>query len=128
MKHVCIVDFWKDDSEWRKCLEEAGEMATGRQLRSLFATILRECTPSDPAALWVQFRDKICDDLQHALHQGNIYQNPPEDIIYDYGLYLIDNLLRQANKSLADWPEMPQYQHDWHAALGNRLIRDQRTI
>ncbi|KAF8883329.1 hypothetical protein CPB84DRAFT_1628618, partial [Gymnopilus junonius] len=40
--------------------------------------------------------------------------------------YLIDNLLRQANKSLSDWPMMPQPQQDWHAVLGNRLIRDQR--
>ncbi|KAF8883328.1 hypothetical protein CPB84DRAFT_1627985, partial [Gymnopilus junonius] len=62
-------------------------MASGRQLRSLFATILRECAPSDPLALWMQFRIKICDDLRYALHNGNIHRDPTEEIIFDYGLY-----------------------------------------
>ncbi|KAF8914336.1 hypothetical protein CPB84DRAFT_1648184, partial [Gymnopilus junonius] len=30
------------------------------------------------------------------------------------------------NKSLSDWPMMPQPQQDWHAVLGNCLIHDQR--
>ena len=41
----------EDDSEWRQCLEEAAQMASGHQLRNLFVTILCNCTPSDPLAL-----------------------------------------------------------------------------
>ena len=41
----------EDDNEWIQCLEEAGEMATGWQLRNLFVTILCKNAPSDPLAL-----------------------------------------------------------------------------
>ena len=43
----------EDDNEWRQCLEEAAHMASGHQLRNLFVTILCDCTPSDPLALWL---------------------------------------------------------------------------
>ena len=67
---ACLkLDLLEDDNEWIQCLEEAGEMATGWQLRNLFVTILCENAPSDPLALWIQFFVKICDGLHHALHQ-----------------------------------------------------------
>ena len=91
-----------DDNEWIQCLEEAGEMATSWQLCNLFVTILCENAPSDPLALWIQFCVKICDDLHHALHNNNIYCDPTEEHVFDYGLYLVDHLLCTTNKSLAD--------------------------
>ena len=57
----------EDDSEWRQCLQEAAHMASGYQLCNLFVTLLRDCSPSDPLALWMEFRPNICDNLQHAL-------------------------------------------------------------
>ena len=92
---------------------------------SLFVTILHENAPSDPLALWLQFCDKICDDLCHALHNGNICCDPTEEHVFDYGLYLIDHLLCSINKTLADWPTMPQPQEDWDALIGNWLIAEQ---
>ncbi|KDR74074.1 hypothetical protein GALMADRAFT_49672, partial [Galerina marginata CBS 339.88] len=66
-------------------------MASGRQLRNLFVIILRENAPSDPLALWIQFREKICDDLRHALRQFGpneiFYGDPTDEHVYDYGLY-----------------------------------------
>ena len=127
-REACLkLGLLEDDNEWIQCLEEAGEMATGRQLRGLFVTILRENAPSDPLALWLQFCDKLCDDLHHALHNGNIRRDPTEEQVFDYGLYLIDRLLRSTNKTLADWPTMPQPQEDWDALIGNRLIAEQRN-
>jgi hypothetical protein len=117
----------EDDNEWRQCLQEAAHMASGHQLRNLFVTILRDCSPSDPLALWMEFRVNLCDDLHHALHSKNIIQNPTEDQIYDYGLYLIDRILQTGNKSLKDWPAMPLPQLNWAAAVGNRLIAEQRS-
>src|SRR6202789_2694972 len=117
----------EDDNEWRQCLQEAAHMATGHQLRNLFVTILHDCSPSDPLALWLEFRVNICDDLRHALHSKNIVRDPTDDQVYDYGLYLIDHILRGGNKSLQDWPTMPLPQFDWAAAVGNRLIAEQRT-
>ena len=51
----------EDDNEWRKCLLEAANMASGHQLHNLFVTILRDCSPLDPLALWLEFRETICD-------------------------------------------------------------------
>jgi hypothetical protein len=117
----------EDDNEWRQCLQEAAHMASGHQLRNLFVTILRDCSPSDPLALWLEFRVHICDDLRHALHSKNIVRDPTEEQVFDYGLYLIENILRGGNKSLRDWPTMPLPQNDWAAAVGNRLIAEQRS-
>ncbi|KAF9059405.1 hypothetical protein BDP27DRAFT_1181307, partial [Rhodocollybia butyracea] len=59
---------------------------SGRQLRSLFATILKDCRPSRPGILWDEFKQYICDDVQHLLSRG-ILNDPSQDQIYDYGLY-----------------------------------------
>ena len=72
-REACLMHgLLEDDSEWRVCLQEAGDMASGCQLRNLFVIILRDCAPSDPLALWLQFQDKICDDLRYALQHGNL--------------------------------------------------------
>jgi len=117
----------EDDNEWRQCLQEASHMASGHQLRNLFVTILWDCSPSDPLALWLEFRVHICDDLQHALHSRNIVRDPTEDQVFDYGLYLIDCILGGSNKFLRDYHTMPLPQNDWAAAVGNRLIAEQRS-
>jgi hypothetical protein len=92
-REACIAHgLLADDNECRLCLQDAGHMQSGRQLHNLFVTILRDCSPSDPAALWLHFRSKICDDLRWALQQENICQNPTEEDVFDYGLYLIDKL------------------------------------
>ena len=100
-------------------------MASGHQLRNLFVTVLHDCSPSEPLALWMEFRVNICDDLGHALHSKNIILDPTEEQVFDYGLYLIDVLLHNKNRSLQDWPAMPLPQHNWQAVVGNRLIVEQ---
>jgi len=79
-RHVCATyreacllrGLLEDDSEWRVCLQEAGDMASGHQLCNLFVIILCDCSPSDPLALWMQFQEKICDDLRYALQHRNL--------------------------------------------------------
>src|SRR5271156_6793793 len=102
-------------------------MASGRQLRNLFVTILRDCSPSDPLALWLEFRANICDDIHHTLQSRGIFNNPTEDQVFDYGLYLIDRILRANNKELKQRPAMPLPQIDWNLAVGNRLVADQHS-
>jgi hypothetical protein len=77
-------------------------MASGYQLRNLFVTILCNCSSLNLLALWLEFRVNICDDLRHALHSKNIMADPTEEQVFDYGLYLIDSLLRNGNRSLQD--------------------------
>ena len=101
-------------------------MATGYQLCHLFVTILCDCIPTDPRALWEEFADHICDDLAHQLARLHIRENPTPEEIRDYGLYLIEQLLSPSGKTLKDFQGMPQVTRNWEANLCNHLIAEQR--
>ncbi len=114
----------EDDGEWRKCLEEAAIMQTGYRLRQLFSTILLHCGPIHPEVLWQEFRHDICDDLKHQLQTLN-FTNPSDEDAYDYGLYLLDGLLREAGCRLADFSTMPHFRGNWDNMHINHLITEQ---
>ena len=127
-REVCIArGLLEDDHEWHQCLQEARHMQTGSQLRHLFVTILCDCSPADPRALWETFWPYICDDLKHHLKHQQILENASEAEIQDYGLYLIDQLLSQKGRKLEEWTTMPQSVENWGAILGNPLIREQQN-
>src|SRR6266849_3565609 len=128
-REACIAyGLTEDDNEWRQCLEEAKHMAVGRQMRQLFATILKDCNPADPRALWDAFWQDICDDLKHHPVFRGWEAEPTDEQIQDYGLYLIDQLLAQSGKRLHDWDSMPEVTGDWGTILQNQnpLIAEQR--
>lgn len=126
-KEACFaLGLLENDHEWIQCLGEAGQMQTGYTLRMLFATIIFHCNPTTPGVLWNQFKHHICDDLLFKL--TNIYPNRDfsQDEVYDYGLHLIDHVLRNWGTQLSNIPDMPQVIHDWGVvAEGNRLINEQ---
>jgi len=126
-KDACIaLGLLADDNEWHQCLEEAGQMATGHQLRALFVAILIDGNPALPKHLWDTHKHRLCDDLRRTLQRRNIREDPSDEDIWDYGLFLIDRLLSQFNKSLKDWPDMPQVQQVWADAAQNVLIARER--
>ena len=114
----------EDDGEWHQCLQEAAVMQTGHQLCSLFVTILRDCMPSEPDVVWNNFKSHICDDLRIQLQHKGI-ENPTEEQTYDYGLYLINNSLKQSGKTLKDFPPMPEPTPVWDQINENHLIAEQ---
>jgi hypothetical protein len=119
-KEACIAyGLTEDDNEWHQCLQEAKHMAVGRQMRQLFVTILKDCNPTNPRALWDTFWQDICDDLKRHPVFHNRNEEPSEEEIQDYGLYLIDQLLIQSGKSLQDWDSLPQVTGDWGTLLQN---------
>ena len=89
----------EDDGEWRLCLQEAAEMHTGTRLRHLFVTLLLFGEPSQPDLLWHEFKQHICDDLAHRLRAMNI-MDTSSDAVYDYRLFLIDNILCESGHFL----------------------------
>jgi hypothetical protein len=97
-------------------------------MRNLFAIILTHCNPTSPDDLWNRFKDNLCDDLRHRLTRlpFNI-PNPSEEEVHDYGLYLIDCILRKNGKSLNAFPPMPvsQMAARWGEMEGNLLIAEQ---
>ena len=74
---------------------------------------LSHCSPSDPLALWMEFHDKICDDLRYALEHRNLRVDPTQEDVFDYGLYLIDRILQSTNQSLHDWAMLPFPVGNW---------------
>jgi len=127
-KEACLArGLLQDDHEWKQCLQEAADMQTGSQLRILFATLLFHCNPLSPLDLWNQFKDKICDDLAWKISQMYPNDPPPSpELIYDYGLYLIDQQLMKAGKRLTDYDPMPlPTLRDWGQDALNFLLHEQ---
>jgi hypothetical protein len=102
-------------------------MHTGSQLRTLFATILIHGTPTAPCDLWNQFKDSICDDLAWRISQ--LYPNdlpPTPELIWDYGIYLIEQELLKADKQLARISNIPVSSlRNWGEAAPNHLLTEQ---
>jgi len=82
------------------------------------------CSPADPKQLWMQFRAQICNDLQHKLRELGRTSVVDEDL-YDFGLYLLDEILHDSSHSLSGIPSMFQPVHDWFSTLRNCLIAQQ---
>jgi hypothetical protein len=115
----------EDDREWIQCLEEASAMQTGSQLRSLFITILICGNPTKPEDLWDHFHVHICDDLKYRLQHRGI-PDPSDEQVYNYGLYLMEKLLKAQGSSLDRFPPMPVSQMGWTVLLGNHLLMEQK--
>jgi hypothetical protein len=121
----------QDDQELKDSLTEASVIKTGFQLRQLFCLILLECNPTDPVALWEQFREHICDDLKHRLQTNFQLQVPSENDIYDYGLYLIDrDMPLDKNLISKGFPPLPNSNYPyqvlrWSSVEGNHFIAEQ---
>ena len=126
-KETCFaLGLLENDNEWIQCLTEASQMQLGYTLRMLFSTIIFHCNPTSPGVLWDQFKHNICDDLLFKLTNLHPNRNFSQDEVYDYGLHLIDQVLRNWGSQLANIAGMPQIVHDWGvAAEGNRLINEQ---
>jgi hypothetical protein len=123
-REACIArGLLEDDGEWRLCLQEAAAIQLGRQLRQLFATMLIFCNPTRPHQLWMEFRNSICDDLAHRL-RGMQVPDTPENV-HDYGLFLVNELLRDLGHSLDGFPPMPLPQIDWSPLADNPYIAEQ---
>jgi hypothetical protein len=115
----------EDDGEWRQCLQEASFMQTGERLQYLFVMLLLFCSPAKPEQLWNEFREHICDDLGHCLWCSGC-QEPQDNEIFDYGLWLIERILvKTQRKWLKDFPDMPLPECDWKGVAENSLIGKQ---
>ena len=82
--------------------------------------ILLNCYPISPHTLWISphtlwdtHKAKICDDLARTLKRDHPHIDQTEEIIHDYGLYLIERILLKSEKCLRNFPEMPQWVGDW---------------
>lgn len=124
-KATCMArGLLEDDGEWAQCLHEAADMRTGHSLRNLFALILKDCHPAEPAALWEQFKHNLCDDLHHHLTIIG-YNGPLPELQWDYGLHLINTVLMANGRQLSDFPPMLLPQQPWEEVADNPLLQEQ---
>ena len=109
------------------CLPLALTFKSGSQLRSLFVTLLTCCHPTSPVALWNEFKESICDDLERTLQRTFLgMDHPTQEEVFDYGLYLIDSLLFGLARGLSDFPGMPRSVMNWEQrAPHNQFIMEQ---
>ncbi|KAA6407002.1 MAG: hypothetical protein FRX48_09300 [Lasallia pustulata] len=102
----------EDDREWVSCFTEAVLFISGTALRTLLVTSLVHGGVTDLNSLWNRFCANICDDLPHCLQSFAGVPVEFEDPHYDYGLFLINALLTDFDKTLASY-QLPQYTLDW---------------
>ncbi len=114
------------DNEWDQCLEEAGLIQTGHQLRQLFASILLHNNPLNPRLLYERHLPCLSDDCRHRLQTQFHIADPDHDQIESLALHEIDVILRRSAKSLADY-DLPNPIVDF-SNLGSipRIIAEER--
>ncbi|CAG8766517.1 10439_t:CDS:1, partial [Acaulospora morrowiae] len=107
------------------CLEEAAILHSGSQLRALFIIILTQYTSAYPKELWLYFRINICDNLQYRLCKKHTIDKPTDEQIFDFGLFLLDELLYQSNQSFSMFLSISLWMHNWEDYNGNYIIVEQ---
>ena len=124
IREACLArGLLDDDGEWRRSLDEAKHFQTGFILRALFVVILRDCLPADPRSLWNEYKPYLCDDLPRVLRRMGV-RECSDDVVYDYGLYLVERiLLLGSNRSLKD-VGMSSPIRDWNSLLSNSLLQE----
>jgi hypothetical protein len=95
----------------------------------LLATILQFDTVINPARLWDMFRKHLCDDLKRRSQREGILEHPTQDDVYDFGLYLLGNVLKDNDSQ--DYPntpvtEMPRRHRDWDCLLQHPILQARR--
>ncbi|CAG8521646.1 11109_t:CDS:2 [Scutellospora calospora] len=95
------------------------------KLRILFSILLTQYTPSYPDKLWLCFHNNLCDNLRYKLHKEYAICEPSDDQIYDFGLFLIDEILHQSGQSLNMFSQMPLWKHKWNHSDINYIIAEQ---
>ncbi|OBZ80110.1 hypothetical protein A0J61_11841, partial [Choanephora cucurbitarum] len=126
-KQACLQLYLiEDGQEWIRCFEEASLFSFVDSLRSLFITALNFSQLIDSHTLWMQFCNSMCDDLAHKLQelfpQNQLHTSTDDSAFYDghpsldYGLYLMDNKLKELSRSFDEFG-LPKFKHEWINAL-----------
>ncbi|XP_058784626.1 uncharacterized protein LOC131659455 [Vicia villosa] len=127
-KDACFaLGLLDDDKEFVDAIMEASHWGTGSFLRSLFATLLVSNQISRPDFVWNKTWEYLSDDILHRQRQLLSFHDLvlTVDQLKSYALAEIEILLQSNNKSLEDYPEMPQPDRALLRERQNRLIYDE---
>jgi hypothetical protein len=71
------------------------------------------CEPSQPEVLWEEFWRKICDNIPLQLRRIGHLRPNSDEMVQDYGLHLLDEVLKEMGCQLDNWKDMPKPRHNW---------------
>ncbi|XP_013745491.2 uncharacterized protein LOC106448109 [Brassica napus] len=116
-----------DDKEWHDAIVEPSHWATGRQLRSLFVLILLYCEVGNPLELWNHTWKLLAEDILYMKQRefnfpGLILQDQQ---LQEYTLIEIERLLKENDKSLADFAGMPKPNPSVLKEISNTVLRQE---
>ena len=126
-KEACIaLGLLQDDEEWNQCLKEAGQIQSGVQLRSLFATILLFCGLTRPEILWETHISALSDDILFQAHNNTGNMTLGDDI-RNKALHHLESILNKHRKQLDQFPNMPiPTALSYNDKQDNYLIREEQ--
>ena len=87
-----------DDNEAVNCMNEAVNDQMPSALRNLFATILIYNNPSNPLALWNQFKEHLSEDIMHKNNERVLLPETENEC-----LLLLQDILQRNGKTLQDY-------------------------
>ncbi len=127
-KDACIaMGLLADDNEWHQALEEAGVWASGRQLRDMFASMLKFCEVTNPRQLWDAHWESLSDDIEAMTRceRADPIVTLPEDALKDRALYEIDQGYIRNGHRLEDFPTLPKSNYIPSIHGGNQLVQEE---
>ncbi|XP_058733993.1 uncharacterized protein LOC131605682, partial [Vicia villosa] len=127
-KDACFaMGLLHDYKEYIDAIIESSNWGTGTFLRKLFATLLISKQLSRPEDVWHKTWHYLGDDILH--RQRLILQLPDlelsDDDIKSLVLQDLESFLQSNNRSLSDFPIMPQIDASLTSESQNRLIYDE---
>ena len=115
------------DNEWDQCLEEAGLIQTGQQLRQLFVSILLYNDPVDLWSLYERHLPCLSDDCRYKLQRQFYIQDPNYEQVESLALHEINIILQRFGKSLSDYC-LPNPSYSFNDIIGiPRIIAEEKA-
>ncbi|KAI9084594.1 hypothetical protein K1719_033376 [Acacia pycnantha] len=113
-----------DDKEYIDAIKEASSWASGNYLRNFFTSMLLSHCLSQPAIVWEQTKELICEDLLHINHGDKRFQDLQISFTNKEAKTLsqIQKLLLRDGRSLDDYPSLPRPDEDNIIDISNQLI------
>ena len=108
-KRACVaLGLCESDKQWVDCLKEATEIAVPFSIRQLFCSILVQCEPADPLALFSEFEHAMREDFVKKRKEAlNLSSKKAEEITRNDLLCAINDILKENDKSNQDF-DLPQ--------------------
>lgn len=62
---------------------------------------------------YYEFKENLCDDLAFVMRRNFSIEDATDNQIFDFGLYLLDEMLIEVGKYLKDLHPMPIWMKNW---------------